>query len=126
ELRFQVLEGRPRIGARYDESGGDLLITHPYARRAASRRDDRRRGAATNLDAGHRGQGLRELAPRGPKHARGTSHVMMQEVEGGARRSRALPQVPDPRGTEDAFQRVVLEPVVEQIRDRHRENADQV
>jgi len=51
---------------------------------------------------------------------------MVQEVEGGAARARSLLQVPDPQRTEHAFQGVGLEPVVEQLAHRHRQDAQQV
>src|SRR2546426_8835881 len=51
---------------------------------------------------------------------------MMQEVERGAPRARSLLQVPDSECAEGSLRRVALEPVVEQLSDRHRENAGQV
>jgi len=51
---------------------------------------------------------------------------MVQEVEGRAARARALPQVPQPRRTQHTLQGVVLEPVVQQLGDRHRKDAQQI
>ena len=51
---------------------------------------------------------------------------MVQEVERGAAGARPLFQVPDAERAEQAFEHVALEPVVQQLRDGHREDARQV
>src|SRR5467141_308484 len=52
--------------------------------------------------------------------------MMMQKVERGPARARALLQVPDAQGAEQSLQHVALEPVVEQLGDRHRQNAREI
>src|SRR6185437_8333179 len=48
------------------------------------------------------------------------------EVERRPTGARTLLQVPDPECAEDSLKRVALEPITEQLRDRHRENAREV
>src|SRR5438477_12507555 len=52
--------------------------------------------------------------------------MMMQEVECRPARTRALLQVPDADGTEYALQCVALEPIIQQLRYRHRQHAGEI
>src|SRR6185436_5043636 len=55
-----------------------------------------------------------------------TAHVMVQEVERGPAAAWALLQVPYAQRAECALQGVALEPVIEQLRNRHRQDAREI
>ena len=64
--------------------------------------------------------------PQTPGDAVELAERVVQEVVGGAGRARARPDADHAARGDRALDRVVLEPVVEQVADRHREDPDQV
>ena len=127
-----------RMGAGGDDRGSQLL--------AVGEGDARRHGRrATSIEAtsapvritapaasaeraiavADRAHAADHLAP-GARHAVELAERVVEQVVGGARGARAGPDADDAGRGERALEPVVLEPVVEQVADRHREDADQV
>ena len=65
------------------------------------------------------------VAPRA-LHAVQLAERVVQQVVGGARRARAGPNADHAGRADGALERVGLEPVVEQVADRHRHHAEQL
>ena len=101
------------------------ILQHHAGDRAAAYRDAHQLGLL-QLDPRQPAQQLDDVGARRPENPGRAADVMVQEAERGAARARALQQVQHAGGAERALQRIVLEPVVEQLRHRHRQDAQQV
>ena len=85
--------------------------------------DDRADGAGAGGDRlGDRAHPAAHVAPHAA-HAVELAQLVVEEVVGGPRAARAGPHADHPGGRVGALQRVVLEPLVEQVAHRHRQHA---
>ncbi len=133
----QVEDGRPRMRTGGDDRRANLLAgSESHSRRPAVAdvdRDDlgvgahRRAGGLCRARDGlaDRPHPADHLAPD-TRHAVELAERVVQQVVGGAGRSRAGPDADHAARGDRALHRVVLEPVVEQVADRHGEDPDQV
>src|SRR5262247_1165646 len=121
-------QGPLRIGAGDDERGGDLLaVRERDADRAPLAHGDLRDlGAAADLDAGTLAEHASDVRRRWPEHPRRAPDVVMEQQERCAAGARPLMKVHDRGRAEDRLERIALEPVVEEIRDRHRQEPAEI
>src|SRR5213078_1153809 len=128
ELDRERQEGGARRGARNDERCLDRLsvFLEHHASGLPVLREDRRTRAAPNLHTRDLGECLRDVRTRRPEDSGGTADMMVQEVERRAAGARPLFEVPDAERAEQSLQDITLEPVVEQLGDRHRQDPRQI
>ena len=130
----EVEHRRLRMRAGEHDRGRDrLAAVQRHAAHAAVAHVDRGHGRAGADDRAVRaraaGQRVRDrshpaahVAPRAADAVE-LPQLVVQQVVGRARRARAGPHADDAGGRVRALERVVLEPVVEQVADRHRHHA---
>src|SRR5438034_4683196 len=124
ELDRKRLQRGAWRGARCDERCLDRLsafLEHHAGGRTVPR-EHRGTRAAPDFHARQLGQRLRDVRTGRAEDAYRAAGMMMQKVELRATRTRSLLQVPDAERAEQSLQDVALEPVVDHLGDRHRQD----
>ena len=133
----EVEDGRLRVGAGGDDRRPELLAVgeRDPDDPAVADVDRGDLGVGADLGAGRLGRAGDRLADRAhaadhlapsARDAVDLAERVVEQVVRGARRARPGPDADHAGRGDRALEPIVLEPVVEQVGDRHREDADQV